>query len=73
MPNKHKQMTTTKRKTALITGASGGIGYELATLFARDGIDLILVATCHQYRADALPPIITGDLHVRHAPTIAGH
>ncbi|WP_246859282.1 hypothetical protein [Spirosoma sp. KCTC 42546] len=35
-------MTTTTRKTALITGASGGIGYELATLFARDGTDLIL-------------------------------
>jgi short-subunit dehydrogenase len=31
-------------KTALITGASGGIGYELALLFARDGYGCILVA-----------------------------
>jgi short-subunit dehydrogenase len=31
-------------KAALITGASGGIGYELALLFARDGFDCIVVA-----------------------------
>jgi uncharacterized protein len=31
-------------KTALITGASGGIGYELALLFAQDRYDCILVA-----------------------------
>jgi uncharacterized protein len=37
-------MTQRIKRTALITGASGGIGYELAILCAKAGQDLILVA-----------------------------
>lgn len=40
-------------KTALITGASGGIGYELAKIHAKNGGDLVLVAL-DKDRLDAL-------------------
>ena len=42
-------------KTALITGASSGIGYELSKIFARNGYNLVLVAR----NADRLEDIST--------------
>ena len=33
-------MTPASSQTALVTGATGGIDYELAKLFAHDGINL---------------------------------
>jgi short-subunit dehydrogenase len=56
-------MAHTVAATALITGASSGIGRSLARLFARDGHDLVLVAR----RAEALRDLsdeITAAHHV---------
>jgi uncharacterized protein len=39
-------------QTALITGASAGLGYEFAHLFARDKYNLVLVARSGPKLAD---------------------
>jgi short-subunit dehydrogenase len=39
-------------RTALITGASSGIGYELAVLLGQNGFDCILVARSHDKLSD---------------------
>jgi len=40
------------KETALITGAAAGIGYELASIFARDGYNLVLVDKDEQKLTD---------------------
>ncbi|GAA2412151.1 SDR family NAD(P)-dependent oxidoreductase [Actinomadura vinacea] len=47
--------TPSRRPLALVTGASAGIGYELALLFARNGYDLVATGRSdkiHQVTAD---------------------
>jgi NADP-dependent 3-hydroxy acid dehydrogenase YdfG len=39
-----EQTTSNKGRLAMVTGASSGIGYELAILCAKDGFDLIVAA-----------------------------
>jgi short-subunit dehydrogenase len=60
---------SSSRERVLITGASVGIGFELARVFARNGYDLILVSR----RADALEAVagrLEGEFKIR-AATLA--
>jgi uncharacterized protein len=47
------------KQTALITGASSGIGLELAHLFAKDGYDLVLVARSGDKLAEIAQDLLT--------------
>jgi len=51
-------------KAALISGASSGIGYELALLFAKDGFDCILVARS-QGKLDELAARLESEFRVK--------
>ncbi len=52
-------------RTALITGASSGIGYELSKIFAAEGYDLVLVA-----RSQGKLEKIAAELSAKHAATV---
>jgi short-subunit dehydrogenase len=54
--------------TVLITGASGGIGYELAKLFARDHYDLVLVARSADKLAQVATELQTHGVTVKTIP-----
>jgi len=55
-------------RTVLITGASGGIGYELAKLFARDHHNLILVARSADKLAQVAKEMETFGVRVKTLP-----
>jgi hypothetical protein len=64
-PNPSNASAVAKPQTALITGASGGIGYELAKLFARDHSNLVLVARSRDKLAQ-----VARELHDNFACTV---
>src|SRR4051794_4602971 len=60
-------MASESKRTALITGASAGLGKELAGLFAADGHDVVLVA-----RSKSKLEELAHELETKHAGVKAG-
>ena len=62
--NEMEKSAEQSRAVALVTGASSGIGQELARLFARDSYDLVLVAR-NRARLERLATALRSKYHVQ--------
>ena len=54
MKKRDSPVTTLMNKTAIVTGASSGIGYATARLFAQEGANVVVTAR----RSDALDALV---------------
>jgi hypothetical protein len=50
LKTKEHEMESNDRLFAVVTGASSGIGYELARLFAKNGYDLLVTSGIRRRR-----------------------